>query len=379
MQPEEAEIGNGVLGSAFLSSPYASLILNWNGRILVANRRAARSFSAAETSGSPVLTGMSLSDLTYCKPDMVLSRLREGAASGSTTLPMIGKPGVPAAPETEFRVSLLRAATKGERLILLTQDQLRLTVESLRQMNDLRGKLRAELRSARDDVLKLQETVLTMQAFAHAASHDLRTPINTLIGSLQFFADNYTDNLPDTALEFLQHMSRAARQMDRLTTELLEHSVSTASEIKFQDVQLQEAVSEACASLSQALQGCGAELQVNGSNCLIYAEPTLLHLVLTNILSNAIKYREPSRPLKIRIDLEGSGRDCWKLSIADNGIGFSEADRAMIFLPFHRINPEGEGNGIGLSTCAEICRRHNWRFEAEGKPGSGAMFTISFG
>lgn len=379
MAIENEQLASDVLGSAFFASPYASMILDWGGRILVANRRAQRSFHPSASATDRELAGLHLSELTRCDADTVLSRLRKGAASGNTGFPMIGNSATILAPETEFRVSLLRAAAKGERLMLLTQDQLRANAESLRQMNELRSKLRGELRQAREDILSLQETLLTMQAFARAASHDLRTPIGTLIGSLQFFSDNYADNLPDKALDFLQHMSRAARQMDRLTTELLDHSVSTAAEMKLQDVRLEDAIREACDSLEQQLQTCGAQLAVTGKSCLVYAEPTLLHLVLTNILSNAIKYRDPARPLEIEIAMQGRGREQWSLSISDNGIGLSEADRYKIFQPFHRVNPDIEGSGIGLSTCAEICRRHKWAFEAHGELGRGAVFTISAG
>ncbi|WP_264211952.1 sensor histidine kinase [Leisingera thetidis] len=325
------------------------------------------------------MTGTCISELTLWERDTVIARLRKGAAAGATSFPMAGSNRLTPAPETEFRVSLLKSATKGERLILLTQDQLRITADSLRQMNELRGKLRGELRSAKDANLKLQETLLTMEAFAHAASHDLRTPINTLIGSLQFFSEHYSGGLPDTAQEFLQHMSRAARQMDRLTTELLEHSVSTSSKITFQDVDMREAVSEACASLSREMQACGAVIRISGPGIVLHADPTLLQLVLTNLLSNAIKYRNHAQPLEVTIRMSGTGREQWRLSVADNGTGFDPVDKHRILQPFHRLHREIEGNGIGLSTCAEICRRHNWQLTADAEPGKGAVFTIAFG
>lgn len=109
------------------------------------------------------------------------------------------------------------------------------------------------------------------------------------------------------------------------------------------------------------------------------ADPTLLHLVLTNLLSNAIKYREPARPLEITITMEGTGRGQWALSVADNGTGFDPQDKHRILQPFHRAHREIGGSGIGLSTCAEICRRHSWKLTADAEPGAGAVFTISCG
>lgn len=379
MLPEDADVNADVLSKAFLASPYGSFILDWNGRILVCNRRAERSFCPFSPSGSGALAGTCFSELTLQNRDDVVSGLRKGAAAGAVSFPMAaGNLGTPTQ-DTEFRLSLLRSATKGERLILLTQDQLRLTADRLRQMNEMRGKLRGELHFAKDANLKLQETLFSMEAFAHAASHDLRTPINTMIGALQFFSDHYSAGLPNTAQEFLQHMARAARQMDRLTTQLLDHSVSTSSRISFQEIAMEEAVSEACASLQQETQACGAQVRIEGNGTALQADPTLLHLLLTNLLSNAIKYRDPARPLKITIRMEGTGREEWTLSVADNGIGFDPQERHRILQPFHRVHREIDGNGIGLSTCAEICRRHSWHLLADGEPGKGAVFTISCG
>lgn len=379
MLPEDADVNADVLGNAFLASPYGSFILNWNGRILVCNRRAERSFCPFSPAGSGALTGTCFSELTLWDRDDVISSLRKGAASGSVSFPMAAGNFIAPLPDTEFRVSLLRSATKGERLILLTQDQLRLTADRLRQMNEMRGKLRGELSTAKDANAKLQETLLSMEAFAHAAAHDLRTPINTMTGSLQFFSEHYSAALPQTAREFLQHMARAARQMDQLTTELLEHSVSTASGTSFQEVVMADAVSEACDSLHQALQECGAKTRVRGADITLHADPTLLHLVLTNLLSNAIKYRDPARPLEITISMEGTGREQWALSVADNGTGFDPREKHRILQPFHRAHREIEGSGIGLSTCAEICRRHSWKLTADAEPGKGATFKISCG
>lgn len=377
--PAENGLEAELLGNAFLASPYASFILDWNGRILVCNRRAERSFAPGRTPVGNTLHGTCISTLTRLEPDHVLARLRRGTTQGSTTLPMAAGIRSVASQDTEFRVSLLPSGTHGERLILLTQDQLRITAASLRQLNDLRSSLKAEVRGAKEANLKLQETLLSMEAFARAASHDLRTPLSTLTGALHYFSEHYAASLPETAREFLQHMARATDQMDRLTTELLEHSVSISTRINIQEISAQDAVSEACTSLSQNLQACGGNIRITGGGFRLHADPALLHLVLTNLLSNSIKYRHPERPLEITIRMAGAGRDKWQLSVADNGTGFAPEDRHLILEPFHRAHPEIEGSGIGLSTCAEICRRHNWNFTADAEPEEGAVFTISFG
>ncbi|MBT8153160.1 HAMP domain-containing histidine kinase [Epibacterium ulvae] len=378
--PEGADVDETVLGTAFLVSPYASFILDWQGTILVCNRRAERSFCPPNIQDSENLRGASFCELTTLENAEVLLLLRKGAAAGHASLPMLPRaPGKPSE-KAPFRVSLLRSATRGERLILLTQDQLKPTAEALTKMNLRRGELLKEVHNLKDDNHRLHEILLSMEAFAHAASHDLRTPINTLLGSLQFFGERYNENLPETAQEFLKVMMRAAHQMESLTAELLDHSVSTSAQIQFQEVEVSTALDEACADIRSELDACDGTIRITGDpKFQIHADPALLRLVLTNILSNAIKFRAPTRALEVDIEIQGSGKQYWSLSIKDNGVGFDPAESTRIFLPFHRANHDVEGTGIGLSTCAEICRRHNWIFTADSKPGNGAVFTVTFG
>ncbi len=368
-----------VLGTAFLVSPYASFILDWQGVILVCNRRAERSYCPPSIQDTDDLRGAAFSELTTLESDEVLRLLRKGAAAGHASIPMMPRAAGKQSEKAPFRISLLRSSTRGERLILLTQDQLKPTAEALTKMNLRRSELLKEVHNLKDDNHRLHEILLSMEAFAHAASHDLRTPINTLLGSLQFFGERYNENLPDTAQDFLKVMMRAAHQMESLTAELLDHSVSTSAQIQFQEVEMSTALDEACVDVQTELEACNGTIRITGGNLLIHADPALLRLVLTNILSNAIKFRAPSRALEVDIEIQGSGKQYWSLSIKDNGVGFDPAESTRIFLPFHRANHDVEGTGIGLSTCAEICRRHNWIFTADSKPGDGAVFTVTFG
>lgn len=370
-------MNENIVGNAFLSSPYASFILDWHGRIVVCNRRAERSFGIDNLAADEQLQGVLFSDLTSGTEGQTLLEIRKGAATGSVELHMAKALERKISPAgTMFRVSLMQSTTRGERLILLTQDHLKATADSLRTMNERRAAVERKFKDAKAVNTQLYETLISMEAFAHAASHDLKTPINTLIGSLQFFSHKYSEDLSPDAQEFLSVMSRAAHQLNTLTTDLLDHSVSTARRLRCKDVRLYEAINEVIADLSQEINSVDASVKIIGSDILAHADPNLLRMVLANLLNNAIKFRDEEKKLEIVFVLESASRKKWKINIIDNGRGFDSADADKILLPFHRVHEDVEGSGVGLATCAEICRRHNWLFTATAMPGNGATFSI---
>ena len=374
--PTGADVDETVLGNGFLNAPYASFILDWDSAILACNRRAERSFLPVEDTGS--LQGQLFGTLTYDDEGEVRHLIRKGAATGVVELPMRAARGSTSHPKSVFRVSLLKSATKGERLILMTQDQLKSTAEALRRMNAKRADLEADLKDARATNTRLYETLISMEAFARAASHDLRTPISTLMGSLQFFATKYADDLPEEALEFLKVMSRATDQMSDMTNELLDHSVSTAQKLSIEQICLRRAIQEVCEDLAPQVVAADAKVEILGEGLFVNADKGLLRMLLSNIMLNALKYRCPSRVPEIHFSFSGAGGENWHLDITDNGRGFDQSDAEKIFLPFHRAHMDVEGTGVGLSTCAEICHRHSWLFTAAAVPDVGATFSISF-
>ncbi|MEL7133394.1 MAG: ATP-binding protein, partial [Pseudomonadota bacterium] len=119
-------------------------------------------------------------------------------------------------------------------------------------------------------------------------------------------------------------------------------------------------------------------VEINGDTCTLMAEPTLLRMLLTNLFSNAIKYRHPDRVPEITATLIADGPHATVLTIADNGRGFDPRQSDAIFLPFRRLHTSIDGTGIGLSTCAEVCRRHGWDISARSDGTSGAEFRLRF-
>ena len=320
---------------------------------------------------------MQLSEMTSFTQEEMSAALRNGAAKGMVELPIhsdaqIGNPAT-----TGFRVSLLRSAARGERLILLTQDQLKTTAEALTNMNYKRLELKEKLDRLEAAHLDLHQTLFSMESFAQAAAHDLRTPINTLSGLIEMFQTNFDADLPPKAKEFLQYMARATTQMNDYTSELLEHARSSAVQIVAEPVDISDAIFDVCANLESQIAGNNCEINVTGTSFKVMAEPTMLQILITNLITNAIKFKSPHRRCKIDISL--SSRGAGSFALRDNGVGFDQSEADAVFKPFQRLSLQTDGNGIGLATCAEVCRRHSWKIQAEAAIDQGATFSVQFG
>ena len=116
-------------------------------------------------------------------------------------------------------------------------------------------------------------------------------------------------------------------------------------------------------------------------------DDTQMRQVIQNLVSNALKYRDPSRATMIeitgRIEPGRGGDDKRRLpvldlSVRDNGIGFDEVFKDRIFEPFQRLHSadEFEGSGIGLAICRKIIDRHGGSISATSTPGIGSDFRI---
>lgn len=375
LMPDDADVDETVLGAAFLAAPLASFLLDGTGRILVCNRRAERLFCPSDLEDPVLMRGMNFGALTHLNTSDVQQRLREGAMKGAARFRMKRTRQSNPSGGTIFHMSLLPSASARSVLFLLTQDRLKPTAEALSTTNARRIETRDALAQSRAECFELQTGLVAMESFAHTASHDLRTPLNTLSGLLHLFDSKFAEGLPDKAHEYLSYMSRAVKQMDEMTTDFLEHARSASADISLEDVDMRDLLKDLMHDLRSDFEAVDGSIVLKGAGWPVEADRSLLRMLVTNIFSNSLKYRHPERPPVLTVEM--SETDTSKvISFSDNGIGFDPKERTSIFLPFQRVNTEIDGSGIGLSTCKEVCRRHGWEISAKSDGETGAQFDV---
>ena len=362
--------------AAFSAMPMSAFLVDAQGDLVLHTSRAAHRFAGMPDVDDAPRT-IPFSRLTGLETGTLLDRLRASLPRGHISLPMRVAGATQDAKAMPFHLSLLRHNGVRQPCYMLAQDLISAGADALRVAHDLRKREVENVAALQEHLTELQRALLSMETFANAASHDLRTPINAITGLLDLFIRKFGADLPETAGTYLGHIQRAADQLDSITDTLLTHARSAAAPLELQKLSMRSAVQQAVDGLAPRLRLLASGISVQGPDLQIMADPALLRILLDNLVSNALKHGVADRTLTVMITstLEGAGAT---LEIADTGRGFDPTKAQAIFAPFQKLDSERDGTGIGLSTCDEICKRHGWRVNAASDGQSGAQFSVRF-
>jgi signal transduction histidine kinase len=196
----------------------------------------------------------------------------------------------------------------------------------------------------------------------------------------------FKDELGEKGTDYIARMKNAAQRMSNLINDLLEFSRVTTRGKDFTDTDLNSILNDIKSDLEIAINECNAQV-VTVDMPIIQADPSQMHQLFLNLISNAVKFRAPNVDPVVNVDFERvcefiedhNSEICWHvITVKDNGIGFSDEYADKIFVPFQRLHGRSEykGTGIGLSVCRRIVERHGGSIAAISTLGEGATFII---
>ncbi len=217
-----------------------------------------------------------------------------------------------------------------------------------------------------------------LEAFAYAASHDLREPLRMVTSYLTLLERRLKEKLDQDTQEFLDFARDGAKRMDKLIVDLLEYSRVGRRERPFARVNLAEVMSEVEQMLSPALSEAQGSLSVTDNLPTIFGDRDELTRFFLNLVGNAIKYRH--KEVLPQIEISAKIKDTEQIiCVCDNGIGIPPEQVERIFGIFQRLHgrEEYEGTGIGLALCKKIVQHHEGRIWVESKPGEGSSFFVA--
>jgi signal transduction histidine kinase len=234
-------------------------------------------------------------------------------------------------------------------------------------------KAHADLAAAVADLRRSNEE---LENFAGAVSHDLVRPMAAAHGYLELLATDYGDALDERAGKWMTAAARAVERMQNLVQALLTYARAGQAPLRVQPVDLSVVMIDVLADLRTIAEESRTAISVADDLPHIQGDATLLRQLVQNLLDNAMKYRHPDRPCRIRVSASRD-RDTWTISIADNGIGIAPDQRARVFEMFVQVDqPTRKGHGIGLSTCLRIAERHRGTIELAETPGGGTTINV---
>jgi signal transduction histidine kinase len=224
---------------------------------------------------------------------------------------------------------------------------------------------------------ELERSNEALEVFASVASHDLQEPLRKILAFGDRLVLSAGPTLSEESLGFMKRMVNAATRMRTLISDLLSYSQVTARVRPFAKTDLDRVAREVIADLETAIAETGGQVIV-GQLPVIDADALQMRQLLQNLLGNALKFRRVGERLVVRLDSTNGGNDC-TLTVADNGIGFSEEYSEKIFQMFERLHGrlDYEGSGIGLAICRKIVERHGGTMSATSNTGQGATFTVT--
>lgn len=261
----------------------------------------------------------------------------------------------------------------------LTRHGKEIPVEVSSRMIDYRGK-RAFLNFVRDiTARKRAEELLVrkneeLNSFIYRASHDLRGPIASIQGLVTVF--NLEVEHPK-AKEYFDMVMRCAEKLDRHLTDLLEITSMRNYGLNNSEIDWQSSIELALSEVAEVVGIEDVEITIeNNFEGKYLADPKLIDLILTNFISNAVKYsrgldRKPA--VKVQVAEEPGGVS---LTIKDNGIGIEKENQEKIFDMFYRDNHEAAGRGLGLYVIKMAVEKLKGRIRVESVTNEGSTFMI---
>lgn len=227
--------------------------------------------------------------------------------------------------------------------------------------------------------VELRRSNEDLSQFAYVASHDLRSPLNTVLQFTQLINREYGPQLGE-GKDLLVFVESAARRMNRLIEDLLRYAgVSENNEDCHEYLDVTIPLKQAIENLRTVTEESGA-IVTHDAMPAVPADETSLVQIFQNLIGNAIHYRGSDAP-RIHIAVKEQS-DQWLFSCTDNGVGIPADARSMIFAPFKRLHgSERPGSGIGLAVCKKLVERHKGTIwvESEESRGSTFFFTLSKG
>jgi PAS domain S-box-containing protein len=223
---------------------------------------------------------------------------------------------------------------------------------------------------------KLQDTIAQLEAFSYSISHDMRGPLRAMQGFSYLLLQRFKDKLDPEGIEHLQTIERSAKRLDSLIQDVLTYSRIAREAVRLEPVQVAQLVRD-IVNQYPGLQEPQAYVRIEEPIPLVLAQPSYLTQVLSNLISNAVKFVPPERKPEITIEAERRGASV-RILIKDNGIGIDPKDQERIFNIFERVysTDEYEGTGIGLSIVRKAMDRMGGRVGVDSTTGEGSCFWI---
>ena len=213
--------------------------------------------------------------------------------------------------------------------------------------------------------------------FVSVASHEMRTPMTSIKGSLELLLGGYAGELPAEATELLGISLTAVDRLVRLINDLLDISKIESGKMEFHldRLNIHDCIQKSMRSLRALAEAHKVSIKADLAEGMpaVMADRDRMEQVITNLLSNALKYTNPGT----NVVVETQARDrVVRVSVIDHGPGIAKENLEKVFDRFYQLAGSKKGTGLGLTICRALVEQHRGRIWVESEMGHGSQFHI---
>ena len=243
-----------------------------------------------------------------------------------------------------------------------------------RQLEESNEALRAQSDNLVETLEELSDRNFELDQLVYRTSHDLRSPLRSILGLVNLYK---LENSEES--EHVSKIEDRIVKMDDFIKSMLDYSRASRMGVKNTLVDVEQLINESIEDLEflDGFRNMDISVATTGDTEKLYVDKLRLKIVLGNILSNAIKYRNPDldvNKLDIHITIE---EDMVRMEFSDNGIGISKEYLAKVFDMFYRATEQSDGSGLGMYIVKQSVERLNGEIMIDSELGVGTKITIN--
>lgn len=225
---------------------------------------------------------------------------------------------------------------------------------------------------------ELEKQVATKNKFFSIISHDLKNPVSILVGFTELLLSNHKNYSEEEKLKMYQTIHNSSEKTYKLLDNLLSWARTQTNNIPIKPVKFDmKAVLDENISISNHKLK-EIEIIKEYDSMMVYADIDMVHTIIRNLISNAVKYT----PRGGRIIIQGKQEETFvKVSVIDNGVGIPAQKLPVLFQIDKAFSTKGtekeSGTGLGLILCTEFVAKNNGDIAVESEEGKGSKFTVT--
>ena len=266
--------------------------------------------------------------------------------------------------------AVIDAVNKGQIYRYITkpwnEQELKITIENAFEIYDSRQKLK-------DKNQALEKAYNELEKFVYSASHDLRAPLVSILGVIKMAK---AENDEFSNHKYLEMIESSTTKLDQFVTDIIKYYQNLKQGITSSTIDFEAMVNDVINSHQHFDGASEIDFKTNVRQSSDFQSDELrLRLILNNLISNAIKYKDKNKKPSVEILIEVNN-EMADISVSDNGIGISRTNLPKVFDMFYRSADSTYGSGIGLYIAKEAVEKLDGKIEVNSEPGRGTKFHI---